>query len=99
MKKSGACPKCGSKKIGHLENVVHRVDTVYESTKITDHAHAPLGINREETKGILTIITEVPVGQLEAYLCADCGFYETYIKEPGRVPYDSILGFTWVNSP
>jgi len=45
-------------------------------------------------------IEAVPeVGRLEAYVCADCGYHETYVKEPDAVPWDRIAGFAWVNPP
>ena len=52
---------------------------------------------RSETGGILKLIKEGPVGKLEAYFCASCGFYETYIKEPADIQYESIIGFKWIN--
>lgn len=37
------------------------------------------------------------IGALEAYLCADCGFYQTYVKEPRSISYEEIEGFHWLN--
>ena len=39
----------------------------------------------------------VPVGQLEAWVCTECGFYETYVKDPSTVPFDELDGFRWVH--
>ena len=97
MKSTGTCPKCKSKKIGYLENVVNRVDAVHQSHEIKGHAHAPLGVSRTEKKGFLTVIVEGPEGHLEAYFCSKCGFYETYVKDLSTVNFDNLVGFQWVN--
>jgi hypothetical protein len=39
------------------------------------------------------------VGALEAHLCAECGYFETYVTAPASVPYDELKGFQWVNDP
>lgn len=97
MKNTSVCPKCNSKKIGYLENVIHRTDTVVMSHEVKGHCPAPLGITRSESGGIIKVIKEGPVGMLEAYICGSCGFYETYIKDPSNVQYESIIGFKWIN--
>ena len=37
-------------------------------------------------------------GEIEAYVCTQCGFFEEYVKTPGAVPWTSIDGFKWVDS-
>lgn len=97
MKEIGMCPKCKSGKVGYLENVIQRTDGIYNGAPVRGHSPAPAGIERKESNGFLKVIQEGPVGQLEAYLCASCGYFETYLKEPGSVPFESIVGFRWVN--
>lgn len=36
------------------------------------------------------------IGQLEAYVCTDCGYYQTYVKTPESIPYEQLEGFRWV---
>lgn len=96
MKKSGVCPKCGSRRIGHLDKVIQRTEGQYSGTPVIGHTSAPLGIELTETPGILKVIKEGPIGQLEAYLCAECGFYETYVKDPTSLSYDLLVGFQWL---
>lgn len=98
MKKSGRCPKCNSDRVGHLENVIQRSEVLLNSQPLINHCPAPLGIERTESEGFIKVIKEGPVGRLEAYLCTDCGYYETYVIEPNTVSFDSIVGFEWVNS-
>ncbi|HSR48184.1 MAG TPA: hypothetical protein VLL77_09400 [Anaerolineales bacterium] len=47
---------------------------------------------------MIKVIKEGPVGNLEAYLCTNCGLFETYVKDPSSVPYESIIGITWQNA-
>jgi predicted nucleic-acid-binding Zn-ribbon protein len=96
MKKSGVCPKCGSKHIGHLDQVTQRTEGQYSGTPVIGHTAAPLGIERTEQSGFIKVIKEGPLGQLEAYLCGDCGFYETYVKDPASLSYDLLVGFQWL---
>ena len=98
MKKTGICPKCNSKKIGYLENVVHRTEAETGSQSLRGHCAAPLGVGRSESGGFLKVIKEFPIGELEAYFCCSCGFYETYIKNPGNVQFENIIGFNRISS-
>jgi hypothetical protein len=97
MKQTGVCPKCNSKKIGYLENVIQRTEADIGSQAVRGHCPAPLGISRSESGGFIKVIKEGPVGMLEAYICGSCGFYETYIKEPSSIQYESIIGFKWIS--
>ncbi len=38
------------------------------------------------------------VAQLEAFVCAECGFYELYLREPESMRFEELEGFQWVNS-
>jgi hypothetical protein len=35
--------------------------------------------------------------EFEAYVCTECGYLETHVKVPTKVPYEEIEGFRWVN--
>ena len=97
MKNTGVCPKCNSQKIGYLENIIQRTEAIMESRSLIGHCSAPLGIERSELGGFIKVIKEGPVGKLEAYICSSCGFYETYIKDPSSIQYETIIGFKWIN--
>jgi hypothetical protein len=88
MKASKQCPKCHGHRVGHLENV---------TDKDVGHETAVLGFSHVRGKWLGD--SGEAVGSLEAYLCAECGYYETYVKDPGSVPYDEMKGFHWVNDP
>ena len=97
MKNKGICPKCDSQEIGYLENVIHRTEAEIVSQSVRGHCSAPLGVERTESEGVIKIIKEGPVGELEAYFCCSCGFYETYIKEPSSIQFENIIGFKMID--
>lgn len=96
MKKSAVCPKCGSTKIGHLDHVIHRTEASYAGGTVIGNNPAPLGIAHTVLPGPLKITKEGPVGELEAYLCGECGYYETYVKDPASLAFDNLVGFRWL---
>jgi len=83
MKQSRRCPKCTSTKIGYLESAVDRGGEYG-----TDNYAAVIGESRDRDW----------VGLLEALVCTECGYYETYVKNPARVAFTEIKGFRWVNA-
>lgn len=95
MKRTGICPKCNSQKVGYLENIIHRTEGQAAELPVRGHCAAPLGVGESVSGGFIKVTIESPVGQLEAYFCASCGFYETYVKEPDSIPFESITGFKW----
>ncbi len=41
--------------------------------------------------------TETRIGILEGYVCADCGYFESYLKNPHRVMWSEMVGLEWLN--
>lgn len=85
MRASNKCIKCGSLAVGH---VARRHD---------DNGQWKEGFNTM-VLGVLGS-RRVGVGPLEAYVCTECGYVETYVITPGSVDFESIRGFRWVNDP
>ena len=85
MKASKQCPKCDSLRVGYLENVL---DSWGPSYPLKPAKMGKVGLNPISA-----------TGELEAYICAECGFYETYVKDPGALDFDNIVGFHWLNPP
>ena len=86
MKKSRRCPKCSSIKIGVLAGVSDDV-TISVGADLADLG-VPAG----------TVATTGSDLDRTAYICADCGYYETYVSQPHAVNFDEIAGqFTWLN--
>ena len=94
MKKNAICPKCNSKKIGYLKNVINKTDSNSPSVAV-GYPKAPVGITVAGTKKMFGLsITQITgVGELEAYFCTDCGFFETYVKNPEKLDFEQIEGF------
>jgi hypothetical protein len=85
MRTSNKCIKCGSLAIGHLERL-------YE---LTGDRKAGLPTSMLGVLGS----TRQGAGPLEAYVCTECGYFETYVKAPATVPFHQLRGFRWVNEP
>ena len=99
MKKTGICPKCDSQKIGFIENVLNKTQGTVGSRQVVGYPKAPVGITRSETSsGFLgSIVRNTSAGELEAFFCTECGFFETYIKNPAELDYEKIEGFKMIN--
>lgn len=89
MKASKQCPKCKSLKIGHLP---HQLD---RSGKF-DMAF-PRMVGTVEEQG-LVFTKAVKTGLMEAYVCTECGYFESYVVSPESVPFEELEGFRWVNA-
>jgi hypothetical protein len=94
--RDGSCTKCGSRKIGYLERVVHRTEATVSGTAVRGHATAPVGVGSSTSGSFIKVITNFPIGEFEAFVCGDCGAFETYVKNPNDVPWDQIHGFRWI---
>jgi len=90
MKSSKQCPKCDSLKVGHLPTVPDEADDygVLAST---------IGMIEKVSGKWLKVFRSQKVGMLEAFVCTECGYYETYVKQPQEVRFGAIAGFSWVN--
>lgn len=103
MKRTKQCPKCESRRIGYLPQQPD-LDNVamLDNGQIGDpdeHVHGrPIGVGGTRNTGILAWgNVRMFVGTLEAYVCTDCGYYETYAADPKAVPWATIQGFRWVH--
>ena len=85
MKQSKQCPKCMSLRIGFLDRQVDR------GSGDTSGRHA--GVGRETTSQRTGF-----VGRLEAYVCTDCGYFESYVSDAEHQQWDTVDGFRWLNA-
>ena len=88
MKTTRQCPKCKSLKVGYLEAIADHIDTAR-----TQPQH--LGAVAHKVNWAMSRVQ--PVGQLEAYVCAECGFLESYVQAASEVPFDKLPGWVWLN--
>ena len=91
MKKSKQCPKCDSLRIGCMNihpggdrvGMMKDVEVVLET----------------EGKKQLWFADKQEIGDLEAFVCTKCGYYESYVRSPERFNWEALEGFHWVNPP
>ncbi|MBN1617802.1 hypothetical protein JW887_00470 [Candidatus Dojkabacteria bacterium] len=74
MKKTKKCTKCESTEIFYLESVVDRAHGNNASKLL-------VGLKNDFWRGKIG-------GEIEAYICANCGYVEFYLKDPKSL-YDS----------
>lgn len=114
MKRTKQCPKCESLHIGHLAAQVDANDLIVnpDSSKLSPDtpvailAHSQVaprmvGVSKEIIgTGALSYGKVSPlIGKLEAYVCTECGYHESYVQDPSVVRWSDIVGFAWVNEP
>ena len=88
MKRTWVCPKCKGRRIGYFE----WLPDVEQEKK---HAKFTLRRNVGAEQGVGYILW----GELEAYVCGDCGYLEEYVKDPNRVPWERLRNFRWLTPP
>ena len=95
MKTSKQCPKCQSLRIGYLEEVQDKTDITRSDTG--EGYMEPKSVGFVEEPSFWAGTKRMSVGQFEAYVCADCGYFEHYVKSPESVEFEKLKGFHWVN--
>lgn len=89
MKLSRQCPKCQSLKVGYLEKILdHQGEGSVTSQKIG-----------KVSEKLWAYRVQTAAGETEAYICTECGYYETYVKEPGSISWNDMVDFHWLNPP
>lgn len=87
MKTTHRCPKCQHDRILYIARVSDRYGDNSTATSSTPmkiaHYHKPLG----NVLG-LALATTDRAGELEAGVCARCGYTELYTKDPSEIIVD-----------
>ena len=89
MKKNKQCPKCHSLRVGWLES---QPDLSGETHVVRKRPVAAV-----TNEGFFGNTYLSKVGVLEAYVCTECGYYESYVSSPGDTPWDTLRDFHWLN--
>ncbi len=108
VKRSKQCPKCESKRIGYLDFQPDANDVVARrgdpATDFTAHMNRSgqvitraLGVSSEPTRGSSGTPAWPLYGKLEAYVCTECGYHETYVADVKKIQWDKLHGFAWLN--
>lgn len=78
--KRGTCIKCGGQRVGHFETVADKGDGTGSKRE--------LAIAHEST-GWFKL--DKAMASVEAYVCADCGYFEEYVKEPATIDWEIFV--------
>ena len=84
MKRTRQCPKCNGRRIGYLEGLADQ----------GDHAH-DRRIGKVSVGSVLGLQAFTAHGDVEAFVCTECGYFEEYVKEPRAIEWDKMKGFRW----
>ena len=85
MKKTGRCPKCDGNKLGVITRVRDQGD------RGIDRRH----VGTTTSRGIF-LVAKDPVGEVEAYVCTECGYFEEYVRDAAKIPWAVVDGFSWL---
>lgn len=85
MKKTGRCSKCDGDKLGVITQVRDQGERGIERRHV----------GTSTTRGLLLWRTD-PVGEVEAYVCTECGYFEEYVRDAAKIPWNVLDGFTWL---
>ena len=80
------CPRCGGTKIGRLAQVADKDRTGTANRKI--------GMMEQGRFLGATILTTV--GEVEAKICTDCGYFEEFVKDVKSIDWEKVEGFSWI---
>jgi predicted nucleic-acid-binding Zn-ribbon protein len=86
MKNTWTCPKCKSQRVGYLENLVDRSPSGQEDRKY---------IGYQKTGELFGLAAFRVSGEMEAFVCADCGYVEEYVKNAQSISWETMRGFRW----
>jgi hypothetical protein len=100
MKLTGTCPKCDGKRILRIDRVADTADWSGsgEGDLQQRSGFAPVArrilLRRTTSVGLFGGTSESfeLAGEVEAYACADCGYFEEYLRDPQRIDWGAIVG-------
>ena len=86
MKKTKQCPKCESRRVGHI-TYQPDADGGRTAWRLVGRPRYPDSVKLDAAQ----------LGVLEAYVCTECGYYESYVKDVDSVRWSELSGFRLVN--
>src|SRR5262249_12090117 len=100
MKRTAVCPKCESKHIMRLQQVADAADWTGRQSGTMSERNPEAAVARRvllrktESKGVFGGKSEAFefTGEVEAYVCADCGYLEEYLRDPRAIDWDRVVG-------
>jgi hypothetical protein len=93
MKSTAICPKCQGNKIVKVSHVADATNYYGDGSDITTNTgHAPT--SRRLLATIAEKGSQKTTGDVEAYVCAHCGYFEEYLVNPTHVDWKHVVGAT-----
>jgi hypothetical protein len=93
MKSTAVCPKCQSQQIVKVTHVADATALYGSGSDITTNTgHAP--VTRRLLAQIADKGSQKTIGEVEAYVCAHCGYFEEYLVNPTQVDWKRVVGAT-----
>jgi ribosomal protein L37AE/L43A len=100
MKNTGVCPKCSSERVMRIEVVADAADWTGSGGGPMEQreggAIVPRRVleMRSSTSGLFGGKSDSfrSAGEVEAYACADCGYFEEYLRNVRAIQWDAVVG-------
>ena len=91
MKATATCPKCQSQHIARVTHVADATGYVGFGNDITANGgRAPVA--RRLLASVAEDGTQKTTGDVEAYVCTQCGYFEEYLADPTKVDWKHVVG-------
>ena len=84
MKKTGRCPKCDCARIAHFSQVMDEAD-----------GNRSRNIGFRYGGSFLGLRTMLAAGEVEAFVCTGCGYFEEHVKSPETMKWEEMVGLQW----
>lgn len=88
MKNTKQCPKCDSRRVGQI---------TYQPDADGGGRTAWRVIGRPRYSDAADKLDTAHLGLLEAYVCTECGYHESYVKDVESVRWSELSGFRLLN--
>ena len=102
MKQTGTCPKCQGRHVMHLQAIADAGEWFGSGTGDLSARGSKNSVARQVLlrrhvyTGVFGETREAydATGEVEAYVCADCGYFEEYLKAPSQIRWQEIAHAT-----
>ena len=85
MKATWQCPKCQSRRVGYLKKVHDKSRSGDTGRKLAS----------QSVGKVLGMRATRPGGDIEAFVCTECGYFEEYVKDPQSIDWERFPDFRW----
>lgn len=107
MKHTAVCPRCESQHVMRIARVADAADWVGSGGGPLEGRSGEQSVPRRvlqaksTSSGVFGGKSESfrAAGEVEAYACADCGYFEEYLRDPRSIDWGSVVGATRHTAP